>query len=57
MSRRNRGDARRACENDQQKKPHWGTTLDEFLDKEGIPGAAMAEIVIGMLAWQLSLEM
>ncbi len=40
-----------------RKKPHWGTTLDEFLDKEGIPGAAMAEIVIGMLAWQLSLEM
>ena len=40
-----------------KENPHWGTTLDEFLDQEEIPGATMAEMVIGMLAWQLTLEM
>jgi antitoxin HicB len=40
-----------------KNNPHWGTTLDEFLAQEEIPGATMAETVIGTLAWQLTLEM
>jgi antitoxin HicB len=37
--------------------PHWGTTLDEFLDAEGIRGAAKAEALTRIIAWQLTQEM
>jgi predicted transcriptional regulator len=37
--------------------PHWGTTLDSFLDEDGIREAAKAEAVTRVIAWQLSQEM
>jgi hypothetical protein len=37
--------------------PHWGTTLDSFLTKEGIREAAKAEAVTRVVAWQLTQEM
>ena len=37
-----------------KKNPHWGTTLDEFLTKEGIREAAKAEALTRVVAWQLS---
>jgi antitoxin HicB len=37
--------------------PHWGSTLDEFLDEEGIREAAKAEAVTRVVAWQLGEEM
>jgi antitoxin HicB len=40
-----------------KKNPHWGSTLDEFLDEEGIREAVKPEAVIRVLAWQLSEEM
>jgi len=40
-----------------KKNPHWGSTLDEFLDEEGIREAAKAEAVTRVIAWQLSEEM
>jgi hypothetical protein len=40
-----------------KKNPHWGSTLDEFLDEEGIREAAKTEAVTRVVAWQLSEEM
>jgi antitoxin HicB len=40
-----------------KKNPHWGTTLDTFLDAEGIREAAKAEAVTRVVAWQLTQEM
>jgi antitoxin HicB len=40
-----------------KKNPHWGTTLDAFLDAEGIREAAKAEAVTRVVAWQLTQEM
>ena len=40
-----------------EKNPHWGTTLHEFLDAEGIREAAKAEAVTRVVAWQLTQEM
>jgi antitoxin HicB len=40
-----------------KKNPHWGTTLDEFLDTEGIREAAKVEALTRVVAWQLSKEM
>ena len=40
-----------------KKNPHWGTTLDAFLDEDGIREAAKAEAVTRVVAWQLSEEM
>ena len=37
-----------------KKNPHRGTTLDAFLDAEGIREAAKAEAVTRVVAWQLS---
>jgi hypothetical protein len=31
----------------EQKEPHWDTTLDAFLDGEGIRGAVKTEAVSG----------
>jgi antitoxin HicB len=39
------------------KNPHWGTSLDEFLGKEGIREAAKAEALTRVVAWQLNQEM
>jgi antitoxin HicB len=36
---------------------HWGSTLGDFLDEEGIREAAKAEAVTRVVAWQLSEEM
>ena len=40
-----------------KRNPHWGTTLDEFLDAEGIREAAKAEAVTRVVAWQLTQDM
>jgi antitoxin HicB len=40
-----------------KKNPHWGTTLDAFLDADGIREAAKAEAVTRVVAWQLTQEM
>jgi antitoxin HicB len=40
-----------------KKNPHWGTTLDSFLAKEGIREAAKAEALTRVVAWQLKREM
>jgi antitoxin HicB len=40
-----------------KKNPHWGSTLNEFLDEEGILEAAKAEAVTRVVARQLSDEM
>ena len=40
-----------------QKNPHWGTTLDAFLNEEGIREAANVEAVTRVVAWQLGQEM
>jgi antitoxin HicB len=40
-----------------KKNPHWGTTLDAFLDAEGIREAVKAEAVTRVVAWQLIQEM
>jgi antitoxin HicB len=40
-----------------KKNPHWGSTLNEFLDEEGIREAVKTEAVIRVMAWQLSEEM
>jgi len=40
-----------------KKNPHWGSTLDDFLNEEGIREAAKAEAVTRVLAWQLAEEM
>ncbi len=40
-----------------KKNPHWGSTLDEFLDEAGIRETAKAEVITSVVAWQLSKEM
>jgi len=40
-----------------EKNPHWGTTLDEFLAEEGIRESAKAEALTRVVAWQLAQEM
>lgn len=37
--------------------PHWGSTLDDLLDEEGVREAAKAEAVTRVIAWQLGEEM
>lgn len=39
------------------KNRHWGSTLDDFLDEEGIRESAKAEAVTRVVAWQLGEEM
>jgi antitoxin HicB len=39
------------------KNPHWGSSLDGFLDENGIREAARTEAVTRVVAWQLSQEM
>lgn len=40
-----------------KKNPHWGSTLEDFLNEEGIREAAKAEAVTRVVAWQLGEEM
>jgi len=40
-----------------RKNTHWGSTLEDFLDEEGIRETAKAEAVTRVVAWQLSQEM
>jgi plasmid maintenance system antidote protein VapI len=40
-----------------RKNPHWGSTLEEFLNEEGIREAAKAEAITRVVAWQLAEEM
>ena len=40
-----------------KKNPHWGSTLDDFLQEEGIRETAKAEGITRVIAWQLSEEM
>jgi antitoxin HicB len=42
---------------DAKANPHWGSTLDEFLDAEGIREAVRAEAITRVVAWQLGEEM
>jgi antitoxin HicB len=40
-----------------KKNPHWGSTLDDFLDEEGVREATKTEAVTRVVAWQLREEM
>jgi DNA-binding phage protein len=40
-----------------KKNAHWGTSVDAFLDEEGIRETAKAEAVTRVVAWQLAQEM
>jgi len=40
-----------------RKNTHWGSTLEDFLDEEGIRETAKTEAVTRVVAWQLSQEM
>jgi hypothetical protein len=42
--------------NARQKNLHRGSTLDDFLDEEGIREGAKIEAIRRVLAWQLSQE-
>jgi antitoxin HicB len=37
--------------------PHWGSTLDDFLQTEGVREAAHATATTRVIAWQLGEEM
>jgi hypothetical protein len=40
-----------------KKNPHWGSSLEDFLNEEGIRETAKAEAITRVVAWQLSQEM
>lgn len=42
---------------DQPTNPHWGATLDDFLDEEGIREEATTAAIKRVIAWQLAEEM
>jgi antitoxin HicB len=39
------------------RNPHWGSTLDDLLNEDGIREAARTEAVTRVVAWQLAEEM
>jgi antitoxin HicB len=41
----------------EEKNPHWGSTLDDFLEEEGIREAAKTEAATRLIAFQLGQEM
>lgn len=41
----------------EDKNPHWGASLDDFLAEDGGRDAAKAEALTRVVAWQLSQEM
>jgi predicted transcriptional regulator len=40
-----------------EKNQHWGSTLDDFLNEEGIYEAAKAEAATRVITWQIAEEM
>ncbi len=40
-----------------RKNPHWGSTLEDFLNDEGIRKSAKTAAVTRVVAWQLAEEM
>jgi antitoxin HicB len=42
---------------DKPDNPHWGSTLDSFLEEEGIREQANAAAIKQVIAWQLAEEM
>jgi len=40
-----------------RKNPHWGSTLDEFLEEEGTREAFQATAIKEVLAWQIEKAM
>src|SRR5436305_5021625 len=39
------------------KNPHWGSTLDDFLEEEGIREETTTAAIKKVIAWQLAQEM
>ncbi len=39
------------------ENPHWGSTLDDFLEEEGIREEARTAAIKRVIAWQLAEEM
>jgi antitoxin HicB len=42
---------------DTPENPHWGSTLDSFLEEEGMREQATAAAIKQVIAWQLAEEM
>lgn len=42
---------------DNTPNPHWGSTLEDFLDEEGIREEATTVAIKRVIAWQLAEEM
>jgi antitoxin HicB len=40
-----------------RKNAHWGSSLEDLLDEEGIREAVKAEAITRVIAWQLGEEM
>lgn len=40
-----------------EKSQHWGSTLDDFLNEEGIYETAKVEAVTRVISWQIAEEM
>lgn len=40
-----------------ERNPHWGSSLNDFLDEEGIREEVRAQSISRVIAWQLSQEM
>lgn len=40
-----------------EKNQHWGSTLDDFMEEEGIYKLAKAEAAIRVISWQIAEEM
>lgn len=40
-----------------EKNRHWGSTLDDFLNEEGIYESAKAEAITRAISWQIAEEM
>jgi len=40
-----------------KRNPHWGSTLEQFLDEAGFRQEAKAKALTRVIAWQLDNEM
>ncbi len=40
-----------------ERNPHWGSSLNDFLDEEGIREEVRAQSISRVIAWQLTQEM
>jgi antitoxin HicB len=43
--------------NNPTSNPHWGSTLEDFLDEEGIRDEATTTAIKQVIAWQLPEDM